>query len=77
MPERLKAIADAADAIYSGYAFTNDGDVVRVLNLYADGHASVITHAGEVLETSMDDIEIQLMLDYYRRVAKYLEPQYA
>ena len=73
MPEKLKNIADNADAIYNGYAFTRDSGKVRVLNLNADGHAAVITLEGELLETSMDDIEIQLMLDYYARVSKYME----
>ena len=73
MPERLKAIAGAADAIHAGYALTRDADNVRVLNLNAEGHASLISRDGDLLETSMDDIEVQLMLDYYGRVSKYLE----
>ena len=65
--------ADAADAIYNGYAFTLDSGNVRVLNLNAEGRAAVISREGEVLETSMDDIEMQLVLEYYARVSKYLE----
>ena len=73
MPEKLKIVADNADAIYNGYAFTRDADNIRVLNLGADGHAAVITASGDVLETSMDDIELALMLGYYGRVAEYME----
>ena len=32
---------------------------------------------GVVLETSMDDIEIDIVLDYYHRNKKYLEVAYA
>lgn len=73
MLKKLRRIADEADVIFDGYAFTIDKGNVRVCNLNANGHASVITRAGEVLETSMDDIEIQLMLSYYARIEKYLE----
>lgn len=30
----IKEIADKADMIVSGYAFTKDGDMVRILNLF-------------------------------------------
>lgn len=73
MPEELKIVADRADAIFNGYAFTVEGDRIRILNLNAPHHASVISLQEEVLETSMDDIEISLVLDYYSRVKKYME----
>lgn len=73
MLKELRSVADGADAIYNGYAYTLDSGNVRVLNLNAGGHAAVITPSGEVLEASMDDIEIQLVLDYFRRIEKYLE----
>lgn len=73
MPEKYRMVADKADAIYNGYAFTLTDGNIRVLNLNADGHAAVITREGDVLETSMDDIEIRLMLSYYARIAKYME----
>lgn len=74
MPDsfNLEAIADAADAIYSGYAFTTENDIVRIVNLYPPHHALVIRPNGEVLETSMSDIELQLVLGYYARVSDYL-----
>ena len=75
MTEKLRSIADRADAIYYGYAFTLDSGNIRVLNLNAEGHAAVITRNGEVLETSMDDIELRLMLGYYARIARYLEEE--
>ena len=73
MPEKLKEIADGANAIYNGYAFTLESGNVRVLNLDSPGHAAVLTRDGELLETSMDDIEVQLMLKYYYRISEFLE----
>ena len=73
MPDAIKEVADKADVIFNGYAFTLDSGNVRVLNLNAEGHASVLSREGEVLETSMDDIEIQLVLGYFAHIAKYLE----
>lgn len=53
-------VADAADVIVNGYAFTKVGDNVKVLNLNKTEKAAYLNQAGEVLETSMDDIELQL-----------------
>ena len=61
----IKAIADNADMIVSGYAFTKDGEIIRVLNLESPDKALVINLAGEMLETSMDDIEIEIVTDIY------------
>lgn len=72
MTDSFKDVADAADAIFDGYAFTTNDGTIRVVNLYPPHHAMVIRPDGEVLETSMDDIEIQLVLGYYARVSKYM-----
>lgn len=69
----VQEIADKADAIVNGYAFTMDDDKVRVLNLNCVDRAAVLRKDGEVLETSMDDIELDIVLDYYERNRKYLE----
>ena len=57
----IKAIADKADMIVRGYAFTREGDKVRVLNLARPDKAVVLSTAGEMLETSMDDIEVEIV----------------
>lgn len=63
--ERLRAVADGADMIVNGYAFTNsDGGRIRVLNLNGPSRATVFDAEGEVLETSMDDIEIGIVRGY-------------
>lgn len=40
-------------------------------------NASVIDMNGEVLETSMDDIELDIISDYYTKNRKYMEAQNA
>lgn len=66
-------VADAADVIVNGYAFTKAGDNVKVLNLNKIEKAAYLNQAGEVLETSMDDIELDIVLEYYQRNRKYVE----
>lgn len=66
-------IADTADVIVNGYAFTKTGNNIRVFNLNASGRATILSNAGEVLETSMDDIEIDIVLEYYMQNRKYME----
>lgn len=66
-------IADKADLIVNGYAFTRQEDFYRVLNLNNPNHAVVLSKDGEVIETSMDDIEIFIVKDYFFRNKKYME----
>ena len=69
----IREIADAADVIVNGYAYTKDGENIRVLNLNNPEEAAYLNRAGEVLETSMDDIELEIILDYYKKNRKYME----
>ena len=74
MPEQEReAVADAAEMIVNNYAFTKDGPNVRVLNLRT-GSASVILPDGRVSETSMEDIELDVVLAYFAKNKKHLEP---
>ncbi len=66
-------VADAADMIVNGYAFTRDAKGYRILNLNQPDKAAVISSDGDVLETSMDDIELQIALDYYAANRAFLE----
>ncbi len=66
-------VADKADMIVNGYAFTKDGQNIRVLNLNRSDRAAVISNESAVIETSMDDIEIAIVMDYYNRNRKFLE----
>ena len=71
--EKLKEIADRADMIVSGYAFTKDGTQIRVLNLNNPEKALVISEDGKVLETTMDDIVIRIVLDYWDNNREFME----
>lgn len=66
---------NSADIVVNGYAFTKFDDSIHVLNLNNPEKASVLSFSGEVLETSMDDIELDIVLDYYARNRKYMEEE--
>ncbi len=63
--EALKEIADEADLIVAGYAFTCKGNTIRVLNLEKSDFAAVLDVEGNMIETTMDDIELSLVQSYY------------
>ncbi len=68
----IKKIADKADMIINGYAFTKDDDWVRVLNLNCINHAAVILK-DKIVETNMDDVEKEIVMDYYKRNKQFME----
>lgn len=65
-------IADRADMIINGYAFTKDEDYVRVLNLNCINHAAVI-YNDKIIETNMDDIENDIVMKYYQKNKHFME----
>ncbi|MBR3274204.1 MAG: hypothetical protein IKF98_09855 [Clostridia bacterium] len=74
MPETMvREIADKADMIIRGYAFTRDGDLIRVFNLNDRESSMVITPEGVMVETNMDEIEQALVLDIWSKDSKYME----
>ena len=60
----VKQVADAADMIVNGYAFTRCAEGFRVLNLNRPDRAVVFSSDGKVLETSMDDIDVRIARDF-------------
>ena len=72
MPD-IKSIADQADLIINGYAFTRKEDRIHVLNLNNPDKAVVFSADGEVLETTMDDIELSIASRYLQQNLKYME----
>jgi uncharacterized protein (DUF111 family) len=70
----IKEIADKADMIINGYAFTKENEVVRVLNLNCLNHAAVILN-DRIVETNMDDIENEIVIEYYRKNKQFMEEQ--
>ena len=71
-----KLIADNADMIVNGYAFTKSDANFRVLNLNRDNCACVVSASGEIIETSMDDIELSIVKDYFVRNKNFLAGEY-
>ncbi len=72
MPD-IKTVADKADVIINGYAFTRENGQFRVLNLNCPDKAVVFSMEGEVLETTMDDIELSIANRYLKQNLKYME----
>lgn len=70
----IKNVADKADMIINGYAFTQENKYIRVLNLNQLNHAAVI-YNDKIVETNMDDIENQIVLDYYLNNKQFMEEQ--
>lgn len=71
---KLDSIACAADMVVDGYAFTPAADkkYTEVINLDDFSKTAYLTAQGEVLETTMDDQELALMLKYYKRNLSFM-----
>lgn len=64
--------------IVCGYVFTKtENSNMRILNLREPHHALVLSPQGEVLETTMDDVEINIVKGYLEKNKKTLENLYA
>lgn len=76
--EEVNAIRNDADMIVCGYAFTRRADAnIQVVQLSQPYHALVISLEGEVLETSMDDVELDIVMGYWHKNHKYMKETYA
>ena len=69
----LEKVVQSADFIVNGYSFDCNADVVRVLNLNDTSKAAVLNKSGEVFETSMDVIEISIVLAYWNKNKQFAE----
>lgn len=68
MPEKdIIEIANAANMIVQGYAFTKKNGNISVLNLNRPTRAMVISQDGKMLESSMDPIEQTIVLKIWER----------
>ena len=76
--DELIRLRDEADMIVSGYAFsrTAEGNI-RVLDLNEPHHALMMSPKSEVYETTMDDIELSIVMGFWERNGKYMEVAYA
>ncbi len=71
--EKIESIANNANMIIKGYAFSKDENLIRVFNLNDGKSAMVISPDGTMLETNMDEIEQALVLTIWKRDSKYME----
>ena len=69
----IQKIADNADLIVNGYAFTKCDRGYRVLNIKNPLKASVVSPDGATLETTMDDIEVGIVFDYFLKNKQFME----
>ena len=60
----VKEIADNADMIVAGYAFTIKGDYIEVIDLNEPGKRLVIQN-GDITESIMTDEEDDMVMKYY------------
>lgn len=70
--DKIREIADRADMIVNGYAFTRENGQIRVLKLNNLDKALVLSEDGRVLQTTMDDIEIRIVLYYWDNDRKFM-----
>lgn len=74
----LLKVSSAADMIVCGYAFSKTDDFnIRVLDLKEPHHALLMSPKGEVLETTMDDVELSIVEGYWKKNQKYMEESYS
>ena len=70
--DKINQIAQNANFIVNGYAFTCENEKVRVLNLNNMDKASVLDMNGKVLMTSMNDIEISIIQRYWEKNKQFI-----
>lgn len=70
---KIYELADAADMIVNGYAFTKFDDKVRVINLNHLDSVAIINSDDKIIETTMCDIEMEIVKDIYSLDKQFLE----
>lgn len=68
----MKNVAENADMIVNGYAFTKISAGIQAVNLERCT-ACVFNSDDIVIESSMDDIELEIVTEYYKRNKKFME----
>ena len=69
----IDKVVQNADFVVNGYSFDCKKGCVRILNLNDTSKAAVLSKSGDVLETSMDDIEISIVLAYWNKNKQFAE----
>ena len=74
MPEeKVKLIADSADMVVGGYAFTKKDGIIAVLNINKPEYAMVLSLEGKLLETNMEPIEQTLVMRIWEKNSSLME----
>lgn len=74
----INTIRSNADMIVCGYAFSRMADTnIQVLQLSCPNHALELSSEGEVIEASMDDVELDIVMGYLFKNRKFMEEAYA
>ena len=68
----VQEIADRADMIVAGYAYTMKQDYIEVVDLNDPKKTAVIQN-GDVIESLMSDDEDDIVLKYYQRNHAFME----
>ena len=73
--EEITYIADNANFIVCGYAFSKceEDGFISILNLNHPDAAMVINNNCEIIETNMDPIEQQIVLELCRKNMQFME----
>ena len=73
MPKAKAAkIADSANLIVGGYAMMNHELGIRIVNLNS-GNALIVSKDYNVLETSMEDLEVEVAIRYLKTNRSFME----
>ena len=73
MPKAQAAkIVDSADLIVGGYAMMNHELGFRIVNLNP-GNALIVSKDYNILETSMEDLEVELAIGYLKTNRSFME----
>ena len=73
MPRAKAAkIADLADLIVGGYAMMKHELGFRIVNLNS-GNALIVSNDYNVLETSMEDLEVEVAIGYLKTNRSFME----
>lgn len=75
--EKITEIAENANMIVDGYAFTRKEDGISILNLKNPDHAMFISEEGKMLETNMDEIEQVIVQNIWAKDREYMETENA
>ena len=73
MPKAQAAkIADSVDLIVGGYAMMNHELGFRIVNLNS-GNALIVSKDYNILETSMEDLEVEVAIGYLKTNRSFME----